>query len=59
MGPSAAIAATAVDFDDGDLDVVETGLGLIRLLANDGLGNFALEQQTRATLPPCTWQRLG
>ena len=28
-GPSAAIAATAVDFDDdGDLDVVETGLGL-------------------------------
>ena len=46
VGPSAAIAATAVDFDDdGDLDVVETGLGLIRLLANDGLGNFALEQQ--------------
>ncbi|MEC9391158.1 MAG: CRTAC1 family protein [Myxococcota bacterium] len=46
LGPSVAVAATAVDFDDdGDLDVVETGLGLVRMLANDGNGNFALVQR--------------
>ena len=43
MGPALGLAATAVDLDDdGDIDIVETGFGMVRLLLNDGTGTFAL-----------------
>ena len=40
-GTVTALAATAVDLDgDNDMDVVESGFGLFRLLLNDGGGRF-------------------
>jgi hypothetical protein len=37
-----ALAAVAADLDeDGDIDIVETGFGMVRLLINDGTGRFS------------------